>query len=67
MNSKSKTHKHPHESSLKLNETKTQLEQLKFEFSRIAIISVHGDPGNLTTTLKNRILVLNAKFYCNSC
>lgn len=54
MNSKLKIHKHPliiHE-SLKSNGTKTQLKQLKFEFSRIAIISIHGDPGNITTTLR---------------
>lgn len=37
-----------HESSAKFNGTRTQLQALKFEFSRIAIISVHGDPGNLT-------------------
>lgn len=34
------------ESSAQDNGTINQLKQLKFDYSRIAIISVHGDPGN---------------------
>lgn len=30
-----------------VNGTQTQLKQLEFDFSRIAIISVHGDPGKI--------------------
>lgn len=35
------------EPCLTVNGTETQLKQLEFDFSRIAIISVHGDPGKL--------------------
>ena len=29
-----------------VNLTEIQLKQLEFDYNRIAIISVHGDPGN---------------------
>lgn len=57
MNSKLKFHKHE---SSKWNVTRTQLKPLQFEFSRIAIISVHGDPGNLTN-LTSHIDPINLK------
>ena len=34
-----------------VNGTETQLKQLEFDYSRIAIISVHGDPGKANALL----------------